>query len=107
MSAAYFAKVAFTEPELFRGKLTAPLWCWRILGIVGVIYSLFLSWASGAVGLTLMSLLYLPGVFVYIWGKRERGEKYLDNTVDRVVVAIILLAAAFSLYLLISGTVVI
>ena len=107
LSAAYFAKVAFTEPELFRGKLTAPLWCWRILGIVGVIYSLFLSWASGAVGLTLMSLLYLPGVFVYIWGKRERGEKYLDNTVDRVVVAIILLAAAFSLYLLISGTVVI
>ena len=107
LSAAYFAKITFTEPEAFKGKLSAPVWCWRILGVVGVVYSLFLSWASGAVGLTLMSLLYLPGVFVYIWGKRERGEKFLDNTVDRIVVAVIVIAAAVSLWLLISGTVVI
>ena len=107
LSAAYFAKITFTEPEAFKGKLSAPVWCWRILGMVGVVYSLFLSWASGAVGLTLMSLLYLPGVFVYIWGKRERGEKFLDNTVDRIVVAVIVIAAAVSLWLLISGTVVI
>ena len=107
LSAAYFAKITFTEPEAFKNKLSAPVWCWRILGVVGVVYSLFLSWASGAVGLTLMSLLYLPGVFVYIWGKKERGEKFLDNTVDRVVVAIIVIAAAVSLWLLISGTVVI
>ena len=107
LSAAYFAKITFTEPDAFKGKLNAPLWCWRILGIVGVIYSLFLSWASGAVGLTLMSLLYLPGILMYVKGKKERGEKYLDNTVDRVVVAVIVIAAIVSLYLLISGTVVI
>lgn len=107
LSAAYFAKITFTEPEAFKNKLSAPVWAWRILGVVGVVYSLFLSWASGAVGLTLMSLLYLPGVGVYIWGKKERGEKFLDNIVDRVVVAVIVIAAAISLWLLISGTVVI
>lgn len=107
LSAAYFTKITFTEPEAFKNKLSAPVWAWRILGVVGVVYSLFLSWASGAVGLTLMSLLYLPGVGVYIWGKKERGEKFLDNIVDRVVVAVIVIAAAISLWLLISGTVVI
>jgi arginine:ornithine antiporter/lysine permease len=102
LSAAYFAKVAFKEPEAFRGKLAAPLWFWRILGVLGVVYSLFLSWAAGALGLILMCLLYLPGIVMYIWGKHERGEKCFQNTRDKVVLAIIVLAACVSVYLLVT-----
>ena len=102
LSAAYFAKVAFKEPEAFRGKLAAPLWFWRILGVLGVVYSLFLSWAAGALGLILMCLLYLPGIVMYIWGKHERGEKCFQNTRDKVVLAIIVLAACVSVYLLMT-----
>ena len=43
---------------------------------------------------------------MYIKGKKERGEPYLKSTVDRVVVAIILLAAVISIVLLVTGQVV-
>ena len=105
LSAAYFAKLTFTEKDAFKGRLNAPIWFWRVLGIVGVLYSFFLAYASGAVGLTLMSLLYLPGIPVYIWGKRQRGEKYLESAVDKVVVAIIVAASALSIWLLATGAV--
>ena len=36
----------------------------------------------------------------YIWGKRERGEKYFQSTLDKVVLAIMVLAACLSIYLL-------
>ena len=57
LSAAYFAKVAFKEPEAFKGHLSGPISGWRILGCVGVVYSLFLSWAAGVLGVILMCLL--------------------------------------------------
>ena len=103
LSAAYFAKLTFTESGAFKGKLGGSIALWRIFGIFGVVYSFFLAWASGAVGLTIMSLLYAPGIIMYVRGKKERGEPYLKSTVDKVVVGIILLAALASLILLATG----
>ena len=106
LSAAYFAKLAFTKPEAFAGKVGGSMVLWRVFGVLGVVYSFFLAWASGAVGLTIMSLLYAPGILMYVKGKKERGEPYLQSAVDKVVVAVILLAAAVSIVLLASGQVV-
>ena len=106
LSAAYFAKLTFTEPQAFKGKVGGSLVFWRIVGIVGVIYSFFLAFASGAVGLTIMSLLYAPGILMYIKGKKERGEPYLRSTLDKVVVFIILAAAVASIVLVVTGQVV-
>ena len=103
LSAAYFAKVAFTEPEAFEGKLGGSLAVWRVFAVLGMVYSVFLAWASGTLGLTLMSLLYLPGILVYVKGKKERGQAFFDNTVDRVVAAIIVIAAVVSVVLLATG----
>ena len=75
-------------------------------GVFGVVYSFFLAWASGATGLTLMSLLYAPGILMYIKGKKERGEPYLRSTLDKVVVFIILAAAVASIVLVVTGQVV-
>ena len=73
---------------------------------MGVIYSFFLAFASGAVGLTIMSLLYAPGILMYIKGKKERCEPYLRSTLDKVVVFIILAAAVASIVLVVTGQVV-
>ena len=105
LSAAYFAKVAFTEPESFKGKVGGPLIAWRVFSVLGVIYSVFLAWASGAVGVTLMSTLYAPGILVYIKGKKERNQPFLQSTLDRMVTAIILIAAVVSIVLLATGMV--
>ncbi|MEG0322352.1 MAG: amino acid permease, partial [Raoultibacter sp.] len=105
LSAAYFAKLTFTEKEAFKGKVGGSIILWRILAIVGVLYSFFLAYASGPVGLTIMSLLYAPGILMYIKGKKERGEPYLKSTLDKVVVAIILIAAAVSVFMFVTGQV--
>ncbi len=105
LSAAYFAKITFTEPQAFKGRLGGSIMAWRIFGIFGVVYSFFLAWASGAVGLTIMSLLYLPGIFVYIRGKKERNQPYLATMVDKVVVGIIVVASVVSLVLIVTGVV--
>ena len=76
---------------------------WRVFAVLGVIYSVFLAWASGAVGVTLMSILYAPGILLYIKGKKERSQPFLDNTLDRVVAAVILIAAIVSIGLLVTG----
>ena len=97
--------MAFTEPESFKGKVGGPLIAWRVFSVLGVIYSVFLAWASGAVGVTLMSILYAPGILVYIKGKKERSQPFLQSTLDRMVTAIILIAAVVSIVLLATGMV--
>lgn len=103
LSAAYFAKLTFTEKEAFLGKVGGKLIIWRTLAIVGVAYSLFIAYASGPIGLTIMSILYAPGILMYIKGKRERKEPFLQSRRDKIVVTVILAAAAGSIALLSIG----
>lgn len=105
LSAAYFAKLTFKEKGLVGGHLKGPLVLWRCVGIVGVVYSFFLAYASGPVALIITSLLYAPGIIVYIKGKKQRGLPYLEAPIDKIVVAIILGAAIVSLFLIVSGAV--
>ena len=44
---------------------------------------------------------------MYVKGKKERGEPYLQSTLDKVVVAVILAAAVASIVLIATGVVVI
>ena len=105
LSAAYFAKLTFKEKGLFRKHLKGSLVLWRCVGIVGVVYSFFLAYASGPVALIITSLLYAPGIIVYIKGKKQRGLPYLEAPIDKIVVAIILGAAIVSLFLIVTGAV--
>ncbi|MEG0218011.1 MAG: basic amino acid/polyamine antiporter [Raoultibacter sp.] len=105
LSSAYFAKLAFKEKGSFLGKLSGPLFKWYLVGIVGVLYSLFLVYASGLTGVMLMSILYAPGIAVYIKGKHERGQAYLTSTPDKIIAAVILIAAVASIVLLATGVI--
>ena len=105
LSAAYFAKLTFVDKQAFAGKLGGGIVLWRVLALFGVVYSFFLAWASGPVGLTVMSLLYAPGIVMYVKGKKERGQPYLRRPVDKAIVAVILVAAAVSVVMLATGRV--
>lgn len=106
LSAAYFAKLSFGDRQAFAGKVNAPMGVWCTVAIVGVIYAVFLAYASGATGLMITSILYAPGIIVYAVGKHQRGLGYLEGGLDRVVVAIIVVAAVVSVVLLGTGIVV-
>ena len=105
LSAAYFAKLTFVDKQAFADKLGGGIVLWRVLALFGVVYSFFLAWASGPVGLTVMSLLYAPGIVMYVKGKKERGQPYLRRPVDKAIVAVILVAAAVSVVMLATGRV--
>lgn len=103
LSAAYLVKLTFTESGSFAGKVNGSVPLYRILGIVGVAYSLLLCFATGATGLAIMSFLYAPGIAVYIWSKKEHGEKLLSSVSDKVVLAIIFVALVVSIFLAATG----
>lgn len=103
-STAYFAKLAFKK-EGFEEKSNSYILRSRILGVIGFLYSLFLIYAGGLVGMMITSILYAPGVLVYIKGKKERGESYLESTRDKGIAIVIMIMAVLSIYLILSGTI--
>ena len=89
LSAAYFAKVAFKEPEAFKGHLSGPILWWRILGCVGVVYSLFLSWAAMITTSTTLSRVlwkyfsprsFLPQMYMMMPGTYKRHMRMTPST---------------------------
>jgi arginine:ornithine antiporter/lysine permease len=105
LSAAYLVKLTFTERDAFKGKVRFGIMAYRVLGVFGVLYSVLLSYATGAVGLTIMSFLYAPGILVYVAGRKGRGQQFLHTKTDKVVVAIILAALVVSIIMLVTGQV--
>lgn len=104
LSSAYFLKLVFTKDAL-KNRLSTPCWKWRVMAIVGVIYSIFLMYATGISGLVITAILYAPGVFVYIKGKRERGEAVFKKLSDKIILGVILVLFVVAVVLFATGQV--
>ncbi len=88
LSSAYFMMLAFKR-EGFAGHLSSPVWKWKLAGVVGLVYSLFLVYSTGFAGIIITAILYAPGAFVYVKGKRERGEPYFKKRSDKIILGVI------------------
>lgn len=75
----------------------------RGLAVLGVIYSLWLIYASGLTGLLITTLLYAPGTIVYLIGKKEQNKPGFAHWYDWAVLAIILIGGIASLILILTG----
>ncbi|MGM9974133.1 MAG: arginine:agmatine antiporter, partial [Clostridiaceae bacterium] len=73
--------------------------------ILGTAYGIWLLYAGGVMYLLISAILYAPGILVYIKGKKEKQERYFDNTRDRIAVGVILLIALISLVLILNGSI--
>jgi arginine:ornithine antiporter/lysine permease len=105
LSSAYFAKLTVTGKDLFKGHLSGSVLRWRALGLLGIVYSVYLVYAGGLTGIMITSILYAPGILMYIKGKRERSEPYLDNTRDRAIAGVIVILFVMSVVLMATGTI--
>nr|WP_234949145.1 amino acid permease [Corynebacterium sp. CNCTC7651] len=76
-----------------------------LVGALAFIYSLWLIYAADPVYVLFGALAVVPGMIPYIWTKRSRGER-LFNTFEWVVVALVFTGAAFALFGLADGTLV-
>ena len=83
-SAAYYMKIAWKRQHLTPEQVKKA----RVFGTVGFVYTVFLVWAAGLVGIMITTILFAPGIIVYAMGQRERGEKILPNMADKAIAAV-------------------
>lgn len=100
-SAAYYMKIAWKREHLTPEQVKKA----RVFGTVGFVYTVFLVWAAGLVGIMITTILFATGIIVYAMGQRERGEKILPNMADKAIAAVIVVLMAVSIALMATGTI--
>ena len=101
-STFYFMLVALRK-ENMDDVTPAKLFMYRAIGIVGFIYSIFLIYAGGLTGLMITTILFAPGMVLYFWGEKERGQKFLPRISDKIVAAAIVIFFIISIVLIATG----
>lgn len=105
LSSGYFFKLMLKNPEECAAVLGGSKILWTLVGFVGVIYSIFLVYATGLMYVVMMAILFAPGLIVYVIGKIQRKEKCFTSTADKITLAILVVATIVSIYLLAVGAV--
>lgn len=97
-------------PYLFVSlSLLKLAWDWKkgfskefVLALISSIYMAYCIFATGATYFLLTSLLFAPGMLLYLWSKKHAGEKPFNKA--ELVGAIALVACAIiSIYLIATG----
>ncbi|WP_026615675.1 basic amino acid/polyamine antiporter [Ensifer aridi] len=77
-----------------------------VMAGIATAYTLFMIIAGGLKFVLLSAILYAPGTILYIWARRERGEK-LFTPVELVIFVAAVAGCIFGIYGLASGSIVI
>jgi len=85
LTGAYGLKLAITG-EAYSGSESrvVPL----IAGLVATIYGAWLVYAAGPAYLFMCAMLYAPGMLIYIWARRERGNRLFHPAEALLAVAL-------------------
>ncbi len=78
---------------------------YRGIGLVGFLYSVFLIYAGGLTGLMITTILFAPGILLYLYGQRERGEAFMPRAVDKVVTVAIVVFFVISIVSIATGSI--
>lgn len=100
-SAAYYMKIAWKKEYMDAAAVGKA----RLFGTVGFIYTVFLVWAAGLVGVIITTILFAPGIIVYAIGQRERQERFLPGAFDKVLAVIIVALMVVSIALIATGVI--
>ncbi|AYC34702.1 arginine-ornithine antiporter [Pseudomonas cavernae] len=73
-----------------------------IIGLIALIYAVWLLYAGGMKYLLLSALLYAPGVILFAKAKRELGQPIFTH-VEKLIFAAVVIGAAVAAYGLYSG----
>lgn len=100
-SAAYYMKIAWKRDHILPGHLRKA----RLFGTAGFVYTVFLVWAAGLVGIMITTILFAPGIIVYVIGQRERGEAVLPQRADKIIAAVVVTLMVVSVALMATGAI--
>jgi arginine:ornithine antiporter/lysine permease len=74
-----------------------------IVAALGVLFSLHLLYVGGMKYLLLSSIIYAPGVVLFVIAKRERSEQIFRRG-EQAICATLVIAAAVAVYALVTGS---
>jgi arginine:ornithine antiporter/lysine permease len=89
LSALYYLKVVVQSS---RGGTRQNITAW-VFAILGSIYGVWMLYSSGLDQLLISTVLYVPGIAVFAWGKRERGEKVFRYQYELIIAAVLVILA--------------
>ena len=93
LSAMYFCKVALKQENgLIKG-----------IGIFNAVYAVWMVFAAGISVMLATVLLYVPGIFVYAKGQKEKGLKVFETKVDKAVFVALLALLVICIYFVGTG----
>ncbi|MEO5806452.1 arginine-ornithine antiporter [Devosia sp.] len=100
-SGAYALKLALTGEAYAPGeRRTRDL----IAGGVATLYGVWLVYAAGPTYLLMAAMLYAPGIIIYVWARRENGQKTF-TIAEMVMAAGLVIAGVVAAYLIWNGTI--
>lgn len=76
----------------------------RIFAISGSLYGIWMIVSAGLIQFLITSILYAPGIFVYIKGRREKGL-YIFRPYERNIAIFLVCLAVLSVILLVTGVI--
>lgn len=76
-----------------------------VLAGVAVLYTVFMLYAGGLRYILLAAILFAPGTILYFIARREQGKPVFAGTSDWVIFGVILAAALYGVYGIVSGAI--
>lgn len=102
LSAAFYAKVTTNKTGMesySSGALTKE----RIWAYIGTVYGVWMLYSAGLVYLMVTSVLYAIGIVIFAMGKKEKNLPVFERSYETALAGLIVLFAAASVFMLISG----
>lgn len=98
--------VCVVKKDGFENVSKKMLTFYRVIAVLGFFYSVFLIYAGGLTGMMITTILYTPGILLYLYGQKERGEAMLSKPIEQVVTAAIVIFFVVSVYSIATGSIV-
>lgn len=73
------------------------------IGIFNAVYAVWMVFAAGISVMLATVLLYVPGIFVYAKGQKEKGLKVFETKVDKAVFVALLALLVICIYFVATG----
>ena len=107
----YFVSALYALKSCCKGELTGiynnaggKVTTW-IFAIIASVYGFWMLYSTGGAAILTCSVLYGPGILLYLYNQKSRGQKLFPGKTDLVATVIVVAAFVISIILMANGTV--
>lgn len=107
----YFISALYALKSCCKGELTGiyenaggKITTW-IFAIIASVYGFWMLYSTGASAILTCSVLYGPGILLYLKAQKDYGRRTFPKTVDIIATAVIMIAFVASIILMATGKV--